>query len=66
MSKTHCHVNGCVPGLVLKQRQKATRKWRIYLTRPTLTTGNSSLVLVYLFSTVIGALSFIIYGINVN
>ena len=25
--KTHFHRKGCVPGLVLKQRQKATRKW---------------------------------------
>lgn len=27
--KTHFHIKGCVPGLVLKQREKVTRKWRI-------------------------------------
>ena len=27
--KTHFHMKGCAPGLVLKQRQKATRKWPI-------------------------------------
>ena len=26
-SKTHFHMKGLAPGLVLKQRQKATRKW---------------------------------------
>ena len=28
-SKTYFHMKGCAPGLVLKQRQKATRKWPI-------------------------------------
>ena len=28
-SNTHFHMKGCAPGLVLKQRQKATRKWPI-------------------------------------
>ena len=28
-SKTHVHMNGCAPGLVLKQRQKAILKWPI-------------------------------------
>ena len=29
VSKTNFHKKGCAPGLVLKQRQKATRKWPI-------------------------------------
>ena len=28
-SETHFHMKGFAPGLVLKQRQKATRKWPI-------------------------------------
>ena len=30
-NKTHFHMNSCALGLVLKQRQKATRKWTIAL-----------------------------------
>ena len=29
VSKTHFHMKGFAPGLVLKQRQTATRKWTI-------------------------------------
>ena len=29
VSKTHFHNKGCAPGLVLKQRQTATREWPI-------------------------------------
>ena len=28
-NQTHFHNKGCAPGLVLKQRQKTTRKWPI-------------------------------------
>ena len=28
-NQTHFHMNGCAPGLVLKQRQKSTRKWPV-------------------------------------
>ena len=30
-NKTHFYLKGCAPGLVLKPRQKATRKWSIGL-----------------------------------
>ena len=34
VSKTHFHMKGFALGLVLKQRQKRTRKWPIIYMRP--------------------------------
>ena len=35
VSKTHFHMNGFALGLVLKQRQKRTRKWPILIEKET-------------------------------